>query len=132
MKTWAPAILLVGVSACGGAPSVPREQSLQELRVAIESPVTSAEASAQSSRLVDQIADDDVLQNMRRSELEEAIGRGDVCSRHPHCGDQGFSANAWFYAVGSASDGYAGPVPELIVGFNREGRVDRVWNLRTH
>lgn len=131
MKTWAPAILLLGV-ACGGAPSVPRAQSLQELRVAIESPVSSPEVSAENSRLVHQLADDDVLQNIRRHELEEAIGRGEVCSRHPRCGEQGFDSNDWFYRVGQPGGGYAGPVPELIVGFSREGRVDRVWNLRTH
>lgn len=132
MKTWAPAILLLGIGACGSVPSVPREQSLQELRTAIESRVTSPEASADSSRLVHQIADDDVLQNIRRHELEEAIGRGDTCSRHPRCADQGFDSGDWFYSVGQADEGYAGPVPELIVGFSREGRVDRVWNLRTH
>jgi Na+-translocating ferredoxin:NAD+ oxidoreductase RnfG subunit len=132
MKIWATTILLLGVGACGSMPSVPRQQSLQELRTAIESQVTSPEASAQSSRLVDRIADDDVLQNMRRFEVEEAIGRGDTCSRHPRCAEQDFDSNAWFYSVGEANDGYAGPVPELIVGFSREGRVNRVWNLRTH
>ncbi|MFT5356979.1 MAG: hypothetical protein ACI9KE_004206, partial [Polyangiales bacterium] len=60
MKSWALSILLLCVGACGGMPSVPQEQSLQELRTAIESQVTSPEASAQSSRLVDRIADDDV------------------------------------------------------------------------
>ena len=132
MRTWASVFLLLFGASCGGLPSVPREESLEELRVAIETPVSSSEVSAQNSRLVERIADEDVIQNMRRSELEEAIGRGDTCSRHPHCGENGFDANAWFYAVGQASDGYAGAVPELIVGFSREGRVDRVWNLRTH
>lgn len=140
MKTFASAILLISAltgvvtasGACGGLPSVPREQSLQELRVAIESRVTSADLAAQNSRLVERIADEDVLQNIRRFELEEAIGRGDACSRHPRCAEQDFDSNAWFYAVGQADGGYAGPVPELIVGFSREGRVNRVWNLRTH
>lgn len=126
MRVWP----LLFVIACG--PSVPREQLLDDLVSAVSAPVSDADASARHSRIVQAAVDGDALLGMRRFEVEEKLGRGEVCSRHPRCGELGFSSDDWFYHVGAMGEGYGGPVPQLIVGFDREGTADRVWNLRTH
>jgi hypothetical protein len=122
---------LVVLSACGAAP-MSRETALPQLRAAIEKVISSPEESAENSRLVEKILDDTVLHEMFRAELEEAIGRGDPCSRHPRCAEQGFSGDDWFYTVGQMGEGRTGAVPIMIVGFDTSGRVVRTWNLTTH
>jgi hypothetical protein len=109
-----------------------RETALPQLRAAIEKVISSPEESAENSRLVEKILDDTVLHEMFRAELEEAIGRGDPCSRHPRCAEQGFSGDDWFYTVGQMGEGRTGAVPIMIVGFDTSGRVVRTWNLTTH
>jgi hypothetical protein len=128
MRSW---LVLFGfVLACG--PSIPREQLLDDLARAVAAPVSDADQSAQHSRTVQAAVDGDALLGLRRFEVEEKLGRGDDCSRHPRCGELGFSSDDWLYHVGAMGDGYGGPVPMLIVGFDREGVASRVWNLRTH
>ena len=95
-------------------------------------PVDDADESARFSQRVQEVVESDALQNMSRPEVQELLGRGDPCSRHPRCMDNGFENDDWFYDVGALGEGYPGPVPLLIVGFDREGKVVRVWNLRTH
>ena len=116
--------------ACG--PSIPPEQTLRTLQSAMNEPVDDADESARVSQQVQDVVESDALMNMSRVEVEEAIGRGDPCSRHPRCMDNEFDGDDWFYDVGALGEGYPGPVPILIVGFDNEGRVVRVWNLRTH
>jgi hypothetical protein len=127
-----PLLLAAGgfLSACG--PSIPPAQTLQRLSAVMNEPVDDADESAQVSQQVQQTVESDALMDMTRLEVEEAIGRGDPCSRHPRCMDNGFDGDDWFYDVGALGEGYPGPVPILIVGFDREGKVVRVWNLRTH
>jgi hypothetical protein len=117
-------------SACG--PSIPPAETLQSLAAVMNEPVDDADESARFSQKVQSVVENDSLQNMSRQEVEDAIGRGDPCSRHPRCIDNGFDGDDWFYDVGALGEGYPGPVPILIVGFDREGKVVRVWNLRTH
>ena len=81
---------------------------------------------------MEQVADADALQGMTREEIQTAIGKGDDCSAHPRCEENGFASNDWFYTVGQIGTGPAGNLPLLIVGFDRSGRVDRVWNFSTH
>lgn len=116
--------------ACG--PSIPRAQLLSELADAAAASVSDAEASARHSRIVQAAVDGDALLGLRRFEVEQTLGRGDVCSRHPRCGRLGFETDDWLYHVGAMGEGYGGPVPLLIVGFDRHGVATRVWNLRTH
>ncbi|MEM9192718.1 MAG: hypothetical protein AAGF12_26325 [Myxococcota bacterium] len=123
--------LIVCLFACGG-PQVDRGVQLQELRQAIERPVSSPEESGENSRVVEASLEAEVLMEMTRLEVEEAIGRGDPCSRHPRCAEQEFESDDWFYTVGQMGEGRTGALPILIVGFDRTGRVTRVWNLRTH
>ncbi len=124
-------LLIALVVACGG-PSIPRERLLANLRDALDEPVEDAEAADRHSRAVQQVVDADALQGLRRFEVQERLGRGDPCSRHPRCAELGFEPDDWFYGVGALGGGYPGPVPSLIVGFDHHGVVVRVWNLRLH
>ncbi len=116
--------------ACG--PSIPRETLRANLQTAMEAQHDSAEASAASSRHVQEAVDGLALSGMRRHEVETLLGRGEPCSRHARCAEAGYESDDWYYEVGTATGGYAGPSPALIVGFSREGVVNSVWNLRTH
>jgi len=120
-------LLLLG---CG--PAIPPAQTLASLAEVMNEPVSDAEESARNSRRVQAVVESDSLMNRSRLEVEELIGRGDPCSRHPRCMDNDFDGDDWFYSVGAIGEGYPGPVPILIVGFDREGKVVKVWNLRTH
>ncbi len=122
--------LLILVAACG--PTVPPDQLLNSLRDVMESPVNNGDEAAHTSQVVQDAVDGDALHGLRRHEVEERIGRGDPCSRHPRCGELGFDSDDWFYNVGALGEGFAGPVPVLIVGFDHHGTVVRAWNLRLH
>ncbi|MAQ14839.1 MAG: hypothetical protein CMN30_08590 [Sandaracinus sp.] len=130
MRNAASLALVFGLVACG--PSIPPEQTLRNLQEVMNEPVDDADESARFSQRVQEVVESDALQNMSRPEVQELLGRGDPCSRHPRCMDNGFENDDWFYDVGALGEGYPGPVPLLIVGFDREGKVVRVWNLRTH
>lgn len=121
----------VALMACGG-PTMNREDGLRRLSDAIQAPAGSPEEAQENSRLVEQIVQEGLLEDMTRPEVQEAIGRGDPCSRHPKCAEQEFQGDDWFYTVGQMGEGRAGVLPILIVGFDRSGRVTRVWNLRVH
>jgi hypothetical protein len=97
-------------------------------------PVQSRQQRKQHSRLVEKALESDALQGMTRTEVKQTIGRGDPCSRHPRCAEHGFAGDDWFYTVGrmGTQGGDPGPLPLLIVGFDRTGRVNRTWNLRVH
>ena len=124
-------LLVAAIAGCGG-PTTPPTEVRSSLRRAIETPVESAEQAAELSRLVEAALEDDVFRRMRRSEVEDAVGRGDDCARHPRCQQNGFADNDWFYEVGQPIGGFPGPVPIMIIGFDREGRADKAWNLRVH
>ena len=120
------------VAACGGGPAVDRTASLASLRTAIETSVTSAEQSADHSRRMAVVADNNLLRDMTRAEVQDAIGRGDDCARHPRCSENGFEGDDWHYTIGSMGEGHSGHLPVLIVGFDRTGRVSQVFTVQTH
>ena len=122
-------LALLAATGCGAR--VPPEQLLANLRDAMQGDVASAEASAAHSRAVESALDENALNGLRRDEVEQRIGRGEPCSRHPRCAEHDFRDNDWFYEVGHAARGYGSALPLLILGFNRAGRVERTWSLRT-
>jgi len=126
------ALALLLLAACGGGTTVNPTESLARLRTAIDSPVSTNEQGQENSRLVEQSLEENVFDDMMRSEVEEAIGRGDPCSRHPRCAENGFEPDDWFYTVGQMGEGSVGALPIMILGFDRTGRVVRSWNLSTH
>jgi hypothetical protein len=119
------------LAACGAVP-MSRDEAMPQLRAAIEKNISSPEESQANSRLLEDILDDQVLEEMFRHEVEEAIGRGDPCSRHPRCEENGYGPQDWFYTVGQMGEGRSGALPILIIGFDTSGRVVKTWNLRTH
>ena len=62
------------------------------------------------------------------------MGKGDLCSRHPLCSEQGFQDDDWYYDVGTQNPApnatYLRYRPALIVGFSRFGKVERTFVLR--
>lgn len=123
-----PICALLG--ACGAGAS--QQQLLPELREAMGTTVETREQSADNSRVAEKVAEADVLQDMARHEVEEAIGRGEPCSRHPKCAEKGFDGDDWYYQVGQMGSSDPGRLPALIVGFDRFGKVDSVYHFRTH
>jgi hypothetical protein len=122
-------LLLLSIG-CG--PAIDRGSTLAELRQAIARPVSSSDESAENSLIVEKVVENDVLLEMNRLDVEEAIGQGDPCSRHPRCAELDFQGDDWFYTVGQMGEGRTGALPLLIVGFDTSGRVVRVWHLFTH
>ncbi|MDB4973384.1 MAG: hypothetical protein JWN48_1725 [Myxococcaceae bacterium] len=117
-------------SACACAHGASAAETLPKLRAAMESEVSSPEQNAQNSALVQQVSEAKQLQGMSREEVEEKLGQGDKCSRHPLCGERGFDSEDWYYEVGRAGASYVRHRPSLIVGFSRFGKVERTFVLR--
>jgi hypothetical protein len=111
---------------------VDRESTLARLKQAIGTQLSEPEQSAEYSRLVETVIENELLDDMLRSEVEATIGRGDPCSRHPRCMENNFDPGDWFYTVGIPGESHVGTPPLLIVGFDQSGRVVQTWNLRTH
>jgi hypothetical protein len=127
------AALALSAVACGGAQGTGQDTGtlVANLRRALGEPVTNAEVSAEHSRAAEAALEASAFEGKSREEVEALIGRGDDCSTHPRCAEQGFHSDDWHYDVGQPSD-TAAPIPVLILGFDRTGRVERTWNLRTH
>ena len=85
-----------------------------------------------NSRLVQQAADDGVLQGMTREEVAQKIGAGEPCARHRMCLEQDFLDGDWYYEVGALDSPYSRVKPVLILGFDTAGRVQRTYNMRIH
>jgi hypothetical protein len=120
--------LLVLVPSCG--PGVNRVELLGQLRSAIEEEVPDEDVLDAHNAVVLRVRETNVLQGMRRSEVEEAIGRGTECGSRELCAREEFRPTDWTYEVGLRDGVPWGPT--LIVGFDREGRVDGVYTLTRH
>ncbi|MDB4987938.1 MAG: hypothetical protein JWN04_3116, partial [Myxococcaceae bacterium] len=77
-----------------------------------------------------QVSQDKQLQGLTREEVEEKLGKGDLCSRHPICSERGFDSQDWYYEIGQEGSEYVRHRPSLIVGFSRFGKVERTFVLR--
>lgn len=116
--------------ACGGAQRG-GTADLTALRAALAEPVTSLEVSQAHSRLAEAALEENAFEGKTRAEVEALLGRGDDCATHPRCAEQGFADDDWHYDVGVPAE-HSAPIPVIILGFDRSGRVSRTWNLRTH
>ena len=122
-------VALLGLAACASGPTA--QETLPKLRTAIDSEVRSPEQNAEHSALVEQVSQAKHLHGLTRVELEEKLGVGEPCSRHPMCTERGFDPSDRFYEVGKPSDAYVVRYrPALIVGFSRFGKVERTFVLR--
>jgi hypothetical protein len=123
-------VLLTTVCSASCAHGAGPEQTLPQLRAAIDAPVESADQNAHNSALVEQVSNDRQIHGLTREELSERLGVGDPCQRHPICGEKGFDAEDWYYEVGREGGSYIRHRPALIVGFSRFGKVERTFVLR--
>ena len=116
--------------ACKSGPSA--QETLPKLRAAMGATVESPEQNDENSALTQEVSEQRHLHGLTRLELEQRLGPGDECSRHPICAERGFDPNDVYYEVGKASEAYVVRYrPALIVGFNRFGKVERTFVLRT-
>lgn len=120
---------LVCVVGCA-AKTPPASETLPRLRRAIEEPVANEQQNRDNSALVEQIAEAQQLDRMTRDEVASHLGKGDKCSRHPICAEQGFNDEDWYYEVGTVGPAYMRARPVLIVGFDRFNTVERTYTLR--
>jgi hypothetical protein len=117
-------------SACAGGPTA--QETLPKLKSAIDTEVSSPQQNDELSVLVEQVSEGRHLQGLTRSEVVERIGSGERCDRHPICTERGFEANDSYYEVGKPSASYTVRYrPALIVGYNRFGKVERTFVLRS-
>ncbi|MET0344414.1 MAG: hypothetical protein ABW252_25600 [Polyangiales bacterium] len=129
MRTPTFALALAALAACNRAPAA--AETLPKLRAAIERVVNTDEENAENSALVEQVNRDRQLQGLTRGQLADWLGPGEPCSRHPICGERGFDGSDRYYQVGRQGSEYLRVRPALIVGFNRFGKVERTFVLRT-
>jgi hypothetical protein len=126
----APLLLLpILVFAACGPPPPSAQDTLPRLKNVLQEPVSSAEQNKRNSDLVVQVSELKHLHGLTRIEVEEKLGKGKDCSDHPLCSERGFFAGDWFYEIGSEGSSYVRHRPELIVGFNRFGKVERTFVL---
>lgn len=129
-RTLARCALLAPVAfalACAHGPSA--QETLPRLKAALDEPVASAEQNKQNSQLVVTISEDKHLEGLTRLEVEEKLGKGDPCGRHPICHERGFFEDDWYYEIGREGSTYLRHRPALILGFNRFGKVERTFVL---
>lgn len=121
---------MVVVPSCGA--SVDRETTLSRLREAMQVELPPGEAALleEHNQLVLTVRDGNVLDGMRRFEVEEAIGRGENCGVSDLCARHDFQATDWIYEVGRRDGTPWGPT--LIIGFDRQGIVEHVFTLTRH
>lgn len=121
--------LVLACAAVGCGPGVDRQDTLSRLRDAIteELPPGDTDTLGEHNQLVLTVRDGNVLDGMRRHEVEEAIGRGQECADRALCAENGFNPTDWTYEIGRR-DGMAWG-PTLIVGFDRQGFVDGIYTL---
>lgn len=115
--------------ACARGPSA--QETLPRLKAALDREVDSPEQNAANSALAEQVSERRHLHGLTRTEVEEALGPGEPCSRHPLCEERGFDPSDRYYEVGREGAGHSVRYrPALIVGFSRFGKVERTFVLR--
>lgn len=125
-------VALIVCTACNTTSAASRKEWLRRLSDIIHSRVETREVNQQNSRTVEQALDEEALKNMMRFEVKRALGPGDSCGQHPKCHELGFQSDDLYYTVGEGNEAQIGKRPMIIVGFDHEGNVIRVWNLRIH
>lgn len=102
------------------------------LKTALDREVRTPEQSAKNSELAEDVSSERMLHGLTRDEVGERLGHGDRCQRHPLCRERGFEDDDWYFEVGRESESYTVRYrPALVVGFNRFGKVERTFVLRS-
>ena len=119
--------LLLSAPGCGA--SIDRQTTLDALRVALAEEIPSDDPTIleNHNQLVVDAREGNVFLEMRRSEVQEQMGRGQECGARDLCARGGFEADDWVYEVGQRDGVPWGPT--LILGFDRQGVVEHVYSL---
>jgi len=120
--------VLAGCASGGGLP--PAEWHAK-LNATMQAKVTTPAEGQEHSRLLQAALDDGALDDMTRSDVQAAIGKGMAC-RKELCEKQGFVDSDWYYELGVVEGDAVKQLPVLIVGFDQMDRAVRIWNLTTH
>jgi hypothetical protein len=131
VNTLSWALLLTAASCATTLTAAQRSDLRQQLRNAMQEPVTSLEDRERHSRLLADIVGKDALQGMNEPDVRAAFGRGDSCTL-PVCAQHGFTADDWVYTIGHNEDPKIKQLPLLIIGFDPQRRATRIWTLTTH
>lgn len=125
--------LLVGsaLAGCASGPGLPPAEWHAKLNAAMQEQVATPAQSQEHSRLLQAALDDGALDDMTRSDVQAAIGKGMAC-RKELCQKQGFVDSDWYYELGVVQGDAVKQLPVLIVGFDQMDRAVRIWNLTTH
>jgi hypothetical protein len=107
-------------------------QARDKLRAALSRPVHTRDERDDQSRLMLDAVEHAELERMTLSEVQAALGLGNVCQASDLCSAQGFSGDDVYYVIGQATDDRIKQMPTLILGFDPHGHVKRVFTLRTH
>ncbi|MFK7990982.1 MAG: hypothetical protein AB8I08_33485 [Sandaracinaceae bacterium] len=123
-------LVLVALGLVGCGPGVDRETTLSALREALHEelpPGGDPQVLENHNQVVEDARDGNIFLEMRRAEVEAAIGRGQECGTRDLCARGGFEADDWVYEVGQRDGVPWGPT--LILGFDRQGIVEHVYSL---
>ncbi len=94
--------------------------------------VATRERRDELSQQMSQAVEGAELERLTQPQLRAALGEGLMCGDDALCKAQGFSSEDWYYPIGHASDPKIKQLPVLIIGWDPQGRVARVYSLRTH
>ncbi len=121
------------VTACAGVGSeIKPEQWRIRLRAAMEQEVPTRERRDELSRLLVDATEHGALDRLTRPEVQAAFGPGLACDAYALCDKQGFQGSDWYYPIGHTDSTKIKQLPILIVGFDPQQRVSRVYALHTH
>jgi hypothetical protein len=127
MDTTSPFLVLT-LAALGACAASAPPDTLPRLRDAIQTEVRSPAQNAEHSRLAKLASANKLLHGLTREEVEERLGKGELCTQHPVCHERGFYQNDLYYEVGKPGT-YVRYRPSLIVGFDDWGKVGRTFVL---
>lgn len=105
-------------TACGAPANA--AGTLEELKAALQAHTATPGDRDANNQLAVRVVEEGALENLRRDEVIDAIGRGTACSVRPACAERGFEDDDWIYDIGDDPS-----APSLILGFDSSGRVSR-------
>ncbi|MBK8170315.1 MAG: hypothetical protein IPK60_08195 [Sandaracinaceae bacterium] len=117
----APAVLASAILACVGCGAQANSRAtLEELKAAMGARSTTPGDREANTQLAVRVVEEGALENLRRDEVIDAIGRGNPCSVRPACAERGYEDDDWIYDIGDDPT-----APSIVVGFDTSGRVSR-------
>ena len=125
------AVLAVVTSCAGSGPEIKPEQWRARLRAGMAEDVPTREKRGELSRLLVDATDHGALDRLERPDVSAALGKPLSCDSLPLCAEQGFLGSDWYYLMGHTENAKIKQLPLLIVGFDPQDRVSRVYVLHT-